>query len=109
MYTKLSKISGIPYSTLTDIVNQKVDIKNVKAGILFSLAECLNLSMNQLYTLCCSDMTVTSEKYHTQGTVHIKKQNVFCKLWISRTAIYNEIMSRKKKQLFLFRILQPGK
>lgn len=80
MYTKLSKISSIPYSTLSDIVNQKVDIKNVKAGILFSLAECLNLSMNQLYTLCCSDMTVTSEKYHTQGTVHIKKQNVFCKL-----------------------------
>lgn len=42
-----AKESGISYRTLNDIVNQKVDISNVKSGILHALAGVLQISMEQ--------------------------------------------------------------
>ena len=47
----LSKRSGISYSTLNDIVNCKVEIANVKSGILYSLAKVLEISMDENKTL----------------------------------------------------------
>ena len=45
----LSKKSGIPYSTISDIVNGKTDIKNVSARILYNLSKALDVTMEQLY------------------------------------------------------------
>ena len=45
---KLAALSGIPYSTLNDIVNHKVDIANIRAGIVFKLANILNISIKLL-------------------------------------------------------------
>lgn len=52
----ISKSSGISYSTLNDIVNCKVEIANVKAGILYALAKTLEISMDMLYELCREDI-----------------------------------------------------
>lgn len=46
---KLSKDTGISYSTLNDIVVEKTDIKNVSANTLYRIAKYLNMSMERLY------------------------------------------------------------
>ncbi len=45
----LSKKAEIPYTTLSDIVLQKTDIKNVSATVLYKLSKALNMTMEELY------------------------------------------------------------
>ncbi len=46
---KLSKETGIAYSTINDIVIDKTDIKNVSSNMLYRLSKYLEMSMEQLY------------------------------------------------------------
>lgn len=75
----LARKSGIPYSTLNDIVNGKVVIDNCKVAIIRSLAESLDMSMDDVYRLCLPeqhrcrnqydievDLTVQGKTYHAQ-------------------------------------------
>lgn len=71
---KLAEKSGIPYSTLNDIANHKVDIANVRVGILYKLAGILNISMDALYELCSNQISIYLEEYFTKGTVNIKNK-----------------------------------
>ena len=43
-----SKKSGIPYSTLSDLVHQKNDLKRCSSETLYKLAKVLNVSMESL-------------------------------------------------------------
>lgn len=45
----LSKKSGVPYSTISDIVNGKTEIGAVSAKVLYSISKALGMSMEQLY------------------------------------------------------------
>ncbi len=45
----ISKKTGIPYSTLNDLVIEKTDIKKCSADTLYRLAKYLNISMEKLY------------------------------------------------------------
>lgn len=72
---KLAALSGIPYSTLNDIVNHKVDIANIRAGIVFKLANILNISMDELYELCSKKISVKTDKFATEGNVSIKNKS----------------------------------
>ena len=73
----VSKSSGISYSTLNDIVNCKVEIENVKAGILHVLAMTLGISMDDLYELCRDDIIVHSERYRVDGFVSKKNKKYY--------------------------------
>lgn len=73
----ISKSSQISYSTLNDIVNGKVEIANVKAGILYSLAKALGISMDILYELCKDDIFVRSEKYNIDGLVRKRNKKYY--------------------------------
>ncbi len=46
---RLSKETGIPYSTVSDIVSGKTGIENVSAKVLFKLSQFLDVSMEELY------------------------------------------------------------
>ena len=46
---RLSKISGVPYSTLTDIISGRTTLSSVSAGTLSRIAKALNVSMDELY------------------------------------------------------------
>ncbi|MCR5802184.1 MAG: helix-turn-helix transcriptional regulator [Lachnospiraceae bacterium] len=46
---KLSKETGLPYSTVTDIVTGKTAIQSVSASVLYKLSKALDMSMEQLY------------------------------------------------------------
>ena len=72
---KLAALSEIPYSTLNDIVNHKVDIANIRAGIVFKLANILNISMDELYELCSRKISVRTDKYAIEGNVSIKNKS----------------------------------
>ena len=73
----VSKRSKIPYSTLNDIINCKVEIANVKAGILHALAKSLGISMDALYELCKDKIIVRSERYNVDGLVSKKNKKFF--------------------------------
>lgn len=73
----ISKNSGISYSTLNDIVNCKVEIANVKAGIIYSLAKTLGISMDALFELCKNDIVVRSERYDVYGFVEKKNKKYY--------------------------------
>lgn len=94
---KLSKISGIPYSTLNDIVNYKVDIANIRAGIVFKLAGILGLTMDELYGLCSKQITVYSEGYAVNGSVNIKNKQYILEFQYHNKAFKEELCPVKKE------------
>ncbi|MBO5069869.1 MAG: helix-turn-helix transcriptional regulator [Roseburia sp.] len=69
---KLSQTSGVPYSTLNDIVNGKIDISNCKAGSLKRIADSLEISMDELYDICSTTQYIISEKYGIAGKITVK-------------------------------------
>ena len=48
---KVSKEGGIPYSTLNDLVNGRVEIENCKVSLLLQLSEYLGLSLDEIYAV----------------------------------------------------------
>lgn len=45
----LSKLSGVPYSTLHDLVSGKKDIRNCSMDVGYKISKVLDVSMEQLY------------------------------------------------------------
>ena len=94
---KLAGISGIPYSTLNDIVNHKVDIANIRAGIVFRLADSLNMSMDELYELCTNQITVYLEEFSAQGIVNIKNKKYVLEFQYQNKEFTDELCPVKKE------------
>jgi lambda repressor-like predicted transcriptional regulator len=74
---RLSADSGVPYSTLNDLVNRKLPVENLKSGQLYALAESLEMTMNELYDMCRYACQVYSEKYHIPATVTVRHK-IYC-------------------------------
>ena len=68
----LSKKTGVPYSTLNDLCNGKVEIGNCKAGIVKAVADALGTSMDELYELAQNRLIVHSDEYDTDAEVTVK-------------------------------------
>ena len=94
---KLAALSEIPYSTLNDIVNHKVDIANIRAGIVFKLAGILNISMDELYKLCTNQITIFLEEYATKGTVNIKNKKYVLEFQYHNKEFRDELCPVKKE------------
>lgn len=94
---KLAATTGIPYSTLNDIVNHKVDIANIRAGIVFKLAKILNISMDELYELCTNQITIFLEGYATKGIVNIKNKKYVLKFQYHDREFTDELCPVKKE------------
>ena len=98
---KLSEISGIPYSTLNDIVNYKVDIAIIRAGIVFKLAGILELSMDELYGLCTRQIAVYSEEYSVNGSVNVRNKQYILEFQY-HNRVFKEELCPVKKEATLF-------
>lgn len=99
---QLAKISGVPYSTLNDIVNYKVEIANIRAGILFRLADALSVTMDELYELCTSQIIICLERYSTKGTVNIKnKTYILAFKYQGREFNYELCLVKREATLFI--------
>lgn len=62
---KVSKETNISYSTLSDIVLEKTDIKKSSAELLYRLSKYLNVSMETLYT--SNDNIINNIYIHNSG------------------------------------------
>jgi len=98
----LSKQSGISYSTLNDIVNCKVEIANVKAGILHAVAKTLGISMDMLYELCRDEILVRSERYYVDGFVSKKNKKYYLHFeYVHKEYEYELCAIKKEASLFI--------
>ena len=69
--------SGVPYSTLNDLVNGKVDASNCKAGMLNSVAHALDLSMDETYRMLCGDKCTVRNTYDIEVTVNVRNKSYY--------------------------------
>lgn len=94
----LSKSSNIPYSTLNDLVNGKVDICNCKISILVKLSYALNLSLDNIYKLCVQeDNKVFSSKYKITGTIFTKNKYYYVRFIYDNKNIELKVCSTRKE------------
>lgn len=74
----LSKKIGIPYSTLNDICNGKVDIDNCKISIIKKLSDYFNISLDKIYSICFNDDTkVYLKEYRVTGNIYTKNKSYY--------------------------------
>ncbi len=62
---KLSKATAIPYSTLSDLANGKVDVQKCQVGVIKKIADYIGLSLDDTYRLATEG----------QPTDHLKIKN----------------------------------
>lgn len=98
----IAKSSGISYSTLNDIVNGKVEIANVKSGILYALAQTLGISMDELFALCKDDIRVCLERYHVEGFVEKRNKKYYLHFaYKSKEYQYELCPIKKESSMFI--------
>lgn len=74
----LSKKANIPYSTLNDLCNGKVEIENCKLGLVIKIANALNINVEQLRDICQNeDSAVLIEEYNTYATIKVKNKRYY--------------------------------
>lgn len=74
----ISKKANIPYSTISDLCNGKVEIDNCKVNMVMKLAKALNITFEQLYEFCKNkDSIVKVEGYETTGKIVVKNKNYY--------------------------------
>lgn len=94
----LSKSSNIPYSTLNDLVNGKVDINNCKVSILVKLSKALNLNLDSIYKLCVyEDNEVYSSTYKVTGTIFTKNKYYYVRFTYDNENIELKVCSTRKE------------
>lgn len=70
---RVSKDTGIPYSTLVDLVSGKTSMENTSAGTLNRLSAYLNMSMERIYH--SNDPSSLIYLYNEGRTVHVDFQD----------------------------------
>ena len=62
----------LPYSTVNDLCNHKVDVENCKAGILRKLSNRLDITMDELYNLLIRRDTIYLDEYNLEAKITVK-------------------------------------
>ena len=68
---------GIPYSTVNDLVNGKVDITNCKVSLLKRLSEQLGMSMDAMYSICSGEERRLENRYGYNYTINVKNKSYY--------------------------------
>ena len=120
---KVSKEGGIPYSTLNDLVNGRVEIENCKVSLLLQLAKYLGLSLDEIYAVTNSNgievkaktAGVPTGKADTANCIEITKdeQNPDAAETAASAATESETAVSESKRLpdfesMLHKMLEPG-
>ena len=70
-----SRATGIPYSTLNDLANCKVDLENCKLGMVLSLSSYLDISIEELMDICRIDKKVVSTSYGVDANINVRNKS----------------------------------
>ena len=71
----VSKETGIPYSTLNDLANGKVQIDQCRVGLLRSLAQTLGLSLEETCGVCTGTERTVPTSYHVDIRVFVRNKS----------------------------------
>ena len=55
---ELSKKSGIPYTTLTDLIQKRTRLEKSSAETVYKLSKVMGISMDELFLLCIEEAAV---------------------------------------------------
>lgn len=55
---ELSKKSGIPYTTLTDLIQKRTRLEKSSAETVYKLSKVMEISMDELFLLCIEEEAV---------------------------------------------------
>lgn len=70
----LSKDTNIAYSTLNDLCNNKTNVDNCSIGVFIKIAEFLNISIDDLYSICMTNDYY--DKYKSNIYIKNNKYNI---------------------------------
>ena len=73
----LSQESGIPYSTLNDLANNKVEIDNCKVSLIRTLSEVLGITMDEVYRLSSAPEHMLTNTYGSDVTISVKNKSYY--------------------------------
>ena len=76
MYSVAEK-SRVPYSTLNDLANGRVDVDNCKVSLLHLVAATLEMSMDELYELCRENRQYILDRYGIVVNVIVKDKDYY--------------------------------
>ncbi len=71
----IARDSGLPYSTVNDLVNGKVHIDQCRVGLLRGLAEALGLPLEDAYELCAEKPKDLHTSYQVDVRVRVRNKS----------------------------------
>lgn len=77
----------LPYSTVNDLCNHKVDVENCKAGILKKISDCLGITMDELYNLLIRCDTIYLDEYDLEAKITVKGKHYHSEFTYDNTHI----------------------
>ena len=80
----LAKKNNIPYSSVSDLVNNKVCVDSCSVGMVRALAKGLNMSLDRFCELCAYNRHIRIEKYNLDAGISIKNKTYYANF------LYNE-------------------
>ena len=97
---QLSNITGIPYSTLNDIINGKTSIDNIRFKYVKKMAAVFEMSIDEFNTMFSNENTV-SEKVPYDIIVKNKSYYLICEFTENPHYLckVNQINSKYKKEI----------
>ena len=69
---KLSKVSGVPQTTINDICTGKVDLEKCSAGTLYRIAKVLGVSIEEILESAASDHRASFETFKSNTCHQVK-------------------------------------
>lgn len=88
---RISKETGIAYSTLNDLACGKVSIENCKAGMLRKLSGMLDMSMDELYDTCFCSQLMYQNAYGIDVVVKVKNKTFFAEFLYNKEPVRIEL------------------
>ena len=102
---KLAAESGVPYSTVNDLANGRIEIEQCRAGILKRLSDTLAVTMDDLYNLCDNELRVYSEEWKTDVKIRVKNKTYYAEFDDHGTPVLLEVCPVNKDTRYFIRSL----
>ena len=74
---RVAEESGVPYSTVNDLANGRVDIDKCQVSLLRLIASTLEMSMDELYELCRENRRYILDRYGVVVDVVVKNKDYY--------------------------------
>ena len=92
----VSKAAGIPYSTMNDLVNGKVEISNCKVNLLKRLSDYLGRTMDELYSICSGESRLLKNSYGCDYMINVKNKSYYVEFQYNSEPIEIELCKVNK-------------